>query len=144
VNIVFDLDGTLADVSHRLHHINGEVQNFTAFEDMCGEDQPIMEMMLVFRALLLDGHHIEIWSGRKERNRRQTEVWLNNFHCVGYRRLRMRPETDDQPDQDLKMSWLHALPYEERPRVVFDDRQQVVNMWRINGIRCCQVAKGDY
>ena len=30
------------------------------------------------------------------------------------------------------------------PFLVFDDRQRVVDMWRRNGIQCCQVAPGDY
>ena len=27
---------------------------------------------------------------------------------------------------------------------VFDDRQQVVDMWRSNGLTCFQVADGDF
>ena len=28
--------------------------------------------------------------------------------------------------------------------MVFDDRQQVVDMWRYNGLTCFQVADGDF
>jgi hypothetical protein len=27
---------------------------------------------------------------------------------------------------------------------VFDDRDKVVKIWRNNGVRCCQVAEGDF
>jgi len=27
---------------------------------------------------------------------------------------------------------------------VFDDRDKVVKMWRNQGLRCCQVAEGDF
>jgi len=30
------------------------------------------------------------------------------------------------------------------PSVVFDDRDRVVKMWRENGIRCFQVAEGNF
>ena len=40
--------------------------------------------------------------------------------------------------------WLLSLPENERPTLVFDDRDRVVAVWRKHGIRCCQVAPGDF
>lgn len=36
--VVFDLDGTLADGDHRLHHITGETKDWRAFFAACGDD----------------------------------------------------------------------------------------------------------
>jgi len=33
---IFDIDGTLADVSHRLHYITGETKDWDAFFAACG------------------------------------------------------------------------------------------------------------
>ena len=31
-----------------------------------------------------------------------------------------------------------------RPAIVFDDRESVVKMWRGRGLRCLQVAEGNF
>jgi hypothetical protein len=56
--------------------------------------------------------------------------------------LRMRPVSDNRPDEQLKKKWLNELSVAERASIiaVFDDRQKVVDMWRKNGLTCFQVA----
>ena len=46
----------------------------------------------------------------------------------------------------LKQHWLDNDPYIDKDDVfaVFDDRNQVVDMWRDNGLTCFQVADGDF
>jgi hypothetical protein len=38
---LFDFDGTLADCTHRLHHIKGSRKNWRAFFAACSKDGPI-------------------------------------------------------------------------------------------------------
>jgi hypothetical protein len=47
------------------------------------------------------------------------------------------------PDNDLKQMWLDTIGV-DKVAMVFDDRNQVVDMWRSNGLTCFQVAKGDF
>jgi hypothetical protein len=62
-----------------------------------------------------------------------------------YEQLRMRPVGDYRDDAVLKEQWLNeARVLGKAPDIVFDDRQRVVDMWRRNGITCCQVAPGDF
>ena len=59
----------------------------------------------------------------------------------------MRPTSDDwhfMKDSDLKQHWLDDLQIKDDVFAVFDDRQQVVDMWRANGLTCFQVADGDF
>jgi hypothetical protein len=56
----------------------------------------------------------------------------------------MRKAGDYRQDAIVKAEWLEALPEDQRPVLAFDDRQQVVDMWRAHGVRCCQVAPGDF
>ena len=49
---VFDVDGVLADVEHRRHHVSGARRDWDAFFDACGEDPLIDEV-----ATLL--HHLD-------------------------------------------------------------------------------------
>lgn len=38
--IVFDIDGTLADLSHRRHHVESRPKNWDAFFEDISEDKP--------------------------------------------------------------------------------------------------------
>jgi hypothetical protein len=54
----------------------------------------------------------------------------------------MRGIGDHQPDTQLKQNWLKTQA--NLPDLVFEDRASVVEMWRSNGIVCCQVAPGNF
>ena len=49
-------------------------------------------------------------------------------------------------DSDLKQGWLNDSDIVDKDDVfaVFDDRNQVVDMWRDNGLMVFQVADGDF
>ena len=45
----------------------------------------------------------------------------------------------------IKRGWLHEARAQNRvSHLVFDARRRVVHMWRHEGVRCCQVAPGDF
>jgi hypothetical protein len=56
-----------------------------------------------------------------------------------YRHLFMRRAGDSRPDQVIKREILDLIP-KDRVAYVLDDRQQVVDMWRAQGLTCLQVA----
>lgn len=141
--VAFDLDGTLANIENRLSLIRARVPDWRAFFRACTGDEPIHHMIAVLQALYLAGHRIEIWSGRSDEVRNETEQWLS-CHKIPYHIVRMRQEGDHRPDHLIKSEWLDALPEDERPHLAFDDRTRVVEMWRNRGIPCCQVAPGDF
>ena len=66
---VVDLDGVLADVTARLHHIEGERKNWTAFFAGIPDDPPYAEGLAAARQLATD-HELVYLSGRPERTRR--------------------------------------------------------------------------
>jgi hypothetical protein len=141
--IAFDLDGTLANIEHRLHFINGSKKDWPAFFRACVDDIPNERLIAACRAMDAANHVVDIWSGRSDMVADQTINWLEK-HGVPYRYLRMRRDGDYRPDDAVKAEWLEALPEDERPVLAFDDRQRVVDMWRAHGIQCCQVAPGDF
>ena len=55
---------------------------------------------------------------------------------------------DEKNIRTIKVNILHWLddifPDKNDIFAVFDDRQQVVDMWRANGLTCFQVAEGDF
>ena len=65
--------------------------------------------------------------------------------CLPDMPLYMRADGDFRSDDIIKAELLakvRADGYE--PIMAFDDRNQVVRMWRANGVPCAQVAEGDF
>jgi len=144
MRVIFDLDGTLANIEHRLHHIRTRgQQDWATFFKACVRDTTIVPVASLARRLKMGGVHIAIWTARSEEVRLDTLHWLNAHH-LPYDELRMRAIKDHRQDDVLKAEWLKALPRAEWPDVVFEDRTRVVDMWRAYGVTCCQVAPGDF
>lgn len=139
--VIFDLDGTLANADHRVHHLTGEVKDWRAFYADCAGDEPVAPIVATMLAMIAAGHDCEIWTGRSAEVAEETEHWLER-HGLGSVALRMRSTGDHQPDTTLKAGWLEQAPV--RPDLVFEDRASVVAMWREHGIICAQVAPGDF
>lgn len=136
---VFDLDGTLADNQHRQYLL----PNFDAFEDACPDDKPILPVIKLLQ--ILEDYTdcpVEIWSARGDRVRGKTEAWLANWGIDPRLLTHMRALYDSRPDEEVKAEWLALCS--EKPTMIFDDRQKVVDMWRANGITCAQVAPWAY
>lgn len=141
--VVFDLDGTLALIEHRRHLVAQKPKNWPRFFEQCVHDEPILPIIAILHALRAAGHRVEVWSGRSDIVKAQTLEWLTR-HGIEFDALRMRPQKDSRADDLLKEEWLLSLATEERPTLIFDDRDRVVALWRRHGIRCCQVAPGDF
>jgi phosphoglycolate phosphatase-like HAD superfamily hydrolase len=146
VHLIFDLDGTLANIEHRLHLIRPPRGNWPAFFRACVDDLPNEPICETLRMFASDAnHHVEIWSGRSDEVHQQTVEWLAK-HGLNYRRLRMRRARDNRKDAVVKSEWLDAYIAEfgKLPDLIFDDRAQVVAMWRSRGVLCAQVADGEF
>lgn len=139
---VFDLDGTLANVEARKHFVQGNRKDWRSFYRSCVTDLPVSAVIGALKAHVAAGHRVEIWSGRSDEVRDETTGWLESHGIDSMLLTRMRPQTDYQPDDQLKRAWL--LECDRRPDAVYDDRDKVVAMWRAEGIQCFQVAPGNF
>jgi phosphoglycolate phosphatase-like HAD superfamily hydrolase len=139
---LFDLDGTLADCTHRLHHIKQPRKNWDAFFAACSRDGPIPHMVELARHLARVEKTV-FCSGRSDQVRAQTQDWLTTHGLEGP--LYMRGARDKRPDYVVKGELLDRILADGwQPIMAFDDRNQVVEMWRARGIPCAQVAEGDF
>ena len=144
--VIFDLDGTLADIDKRrkLATKNGKM-NWNVFfnPDNIDLDTPNQTVINMANILYSQDYIIYILSGRSDKTHQATIDWLSK-HKVNYDLLIMRPQNQlYKKDSDLKQSWLDTIG-KDRVSMVFDDRQQVVDMWRSNGLTCFQVADGNF
>lgn len=145
---LFDIDGTLADISHRLFYIQKEPRDWNAFYDACSDDVPINHIINFALDLKLLNKIVFV-SGRTDRVRQKTVRWLQRQCLVNghydERNLYMRHDGDHRPDYQVKRELLDRIRADGyEPIMAFDDCDQVVKMWREAGIPCAQVAEGDF
>lgn len=139
---IFDLDGTLADNTHRAHHLKKSPQDWTSFDRACGADTPILPMVELYHTLLEGGAEVRIWTGRTADVMLQTIEWLEK-HELPCDELRMRKPGDWSDARVLKGMWLSELSEENRERLVcvFDDDPKMVEFWAAQGVLCLRVPK---
>lgn len=164
--IISDLDGTLADVRHRLHLVEypgqacsdcggknskscvqcGDMEwdkfkpNWDEFSASCVDDTLIIKTLTVIKALQAD-IDAQLWivTARDVSVKPQTIKWLKRHHVLPDQ-LIMRPIGNYDPDYKLKEGWLTSgLIPAERVFCVFEDRGSVVAMWQRNGLQTYQV-----
>lgn len=135
--IIFDIDGTIADLSHRLAYITGKKKDYEAFYAQVKADSPI-EPIIDLTNVLHTEFKILLVSGRPEKTRADTLEWLEE-NCVSYDELYMRPDGDFRPDYIVKSQILDGILHDGYSvDMVVDDRTSVVEMWRDRGLICLQ------
>lgn len=131
--IIVDVDGTLAKMGSRSPYDWVSV----------GEDEPHTDIISLVS--LLGGHEkVIIMTGRDGSCLEETETWLKK-HGVRYDEIYIRAAGDMRKDSIVKEE-LFRKNVESKYNVLYviDDRNQVVDMWRSMGLRCLQVAEGDF
>ena len=147
---IFDIDGTIADLSHRLHFIQEKPQDWHEFFVACADDEPIKDMIdLAWK--LAETSEIILVSGRSDECREETVAWLKKHKFPApSRKVYMRKAGDHRIDSIVKSELLDELirdwhvPEHFQIAGVFEDRQQVVDMYRARGLRVFQVADGKF
>jgi predicted kinase len=136
--IVCDIDGTLA----LFGDANPYDRNF--LEDRL--NIPVANILIAIRRNF--NQSIILVSGRKDKFLEQTHEWLKR-NKVPYDRLYMRktlPEGELDPKDVIVKEEIYNEYLKGKFNVLFvlDDRNQVVDFWRSQGLTCLQVAAGDF
>lgn len=144
--IVCDVDGTVADDTHRRHHVMGKaVPDWEAHFAECDYDSPI-ESMVHLVSLLQKKHIVVFVTGRPEYVREKTRTWLEqHFERVDH--LLMRPSSSPAHCHQFKKELLlQHLPDATAENVVcvLEDRYKVVREWREAGYRTLQVEDTSF
>lgn len=132
---IVDIDGTLA-----LNLKGRSPYDYTrvAEDDSC----PVIRELVT--TLYKAGNSILICSGREDYCRTDTQNWLYQ-HKIPYTNLFMRATGDYRKDSIVKLEILdnYILPSFD-VKGVLDDRVSVVQAWRSRGLKCLQVAEGNF
>lgn len=137
--IIVDIDGTVALMNGR-----GPFEWDRVHEDI--PNRPVVNIINALQEAMKDYASVLFVSGRDETCRMATLAWLK-VHMANEApwSLFMRPRSDFRKDAVVKEE-IYREKIEPHFDViaVFDDRNQVVDMWRSLGLTCLQVAPGDF
>lgn len=121
---VLDIDGVLADVRHRLHHLEKHPKSWSGFFAAAPGDPLLPEGAAVAGRLAQD-HEVVYLTGRPERCRRDTVRWLS-VHGLPDGVLLMRREADRRPARQAKLAHLRVLSRRGTIAVLVDDDPDVI------------------
>ena len=146
--IIFDLDGTLADINARrilATKSNGKLDWNKFFDpDNIKLDVPNDHVVKMAQLFAEDGFNIFIFSGRLDTTKHTTLAWLTR-NRVPFHKLVMRDKDRlFMPDDQLKKQFLDDHSNIDDVFLVVDDRQKVVDMWRSLGLTVFQVDDGNF
>jgi hypothetical protein len=152
MDVIFDIDGTLLNIEHRLKFIKKSPKDWEGFRDPKQKhwDEPIRPMLDLFTSLYLGGDNVILCSGRcqsEEADTRaslasllQTDFVLDDANVPGY----FRPDKDRREDSIIKSEALDQMLSDKfSPTLVFDDRPSVIRMWRDRGLKVADVGYGE-
>lgn len=132
--VIVDVDGTLAHMVDRGPYDWKRV----------GEDKLCQEVSELVEHYKWDAYKIIVVTGRDGSCEQETRQWLDKHH-VPYDELYIRPAGNNEQDAIIKRRiYDEHIKGKYNVRVVIDDRDQVVRMWRSLGLKCIQVADGTF
>ena len=149
--IIVDIDGTLSNADHRKYLVEKAPKDWDKFYEKMVEDMPnewctsILSWLNAAKATFTTVTPVVIiMTGRPDNYREATINWLKKYH-IKYEMLMMREETDNREDFEVKLEQYRQFV---KPKYdvlfVLEDRQQVVDAWRAEGLTCLQCAPGKF
>lgn len=164
--LIFDLDGVLADWSHRRYHYGTDWSDNSP--DMLASrevgnllipnDEPIGAGVVLFNMLITQAHiigraivgsglddaqvpFVDILTCRPNRLREVTVKWMNDKGLLAPRALHMRADDDHRPHEVIKMEMYEKFyKGKEDVMVLFEDNERTIKAFREAGITVYQVC----
>lgn len=136
--VIFDMDGTLTDVSGIRHHVTGPRRDFDAFHRASVDCPPHDWVADLARQCDTDGFAVLVVTARRARWRHHTAWWLA-MHGVPSAALFMRHDRDGRPDAAVKRDILARIRRSWDPVLAVDDQPAVLAVWESAGIRTVRV-----
>jgi phosphoglycolate phosphatase-like HAD superfamily hydrolase len=128
---VVDIDGVLADVRHRLGHLDKRPKDWGAFFRGAAQDPPLAEGIDAARRLA-EVYEVVYLSGRPEHLRKDTLAWFRR-HGVPEGELHLRPRSDFRPAREFKVAVLRRLNDRSPVALLVDDDSLVLEAARAAG-----------
>lgn len=131
MNIVFDIDGVLADNRHRFKLIEQAPKDWDAYYDRMSLD-PVHDEMAAVLFELGRMNSIFLCTGRPNKYREATKSWFREHDMwEGIYRLFMRADGDFRPNPEVKEEMAKVIERDYKGTdMVFEDDTRSVEVWR--------------
>ena len=100
--IIFDVDGTIADVEHRRHFVTQSPADWKSFKSETRFDTPVEWVCDLAKRHIARGDDVAFFSARNESQRGVTETLISEWIGNGHKGLFLRPDGDFRPDEEFK------------------------------------------
>lgn len=148
--VIFDMDGTLADVSSIRHHLTTfeatkrrVIKHFDKFHAESVNVPPHRHVVNAAQVAHLLGHKILVVTARKHMWRNHTAWWLA-MHGVPSDMLMMRGNDDNRKDYEVKKDMLDTIRQAYNVIHAWDDNPSIIKLWTEEKIPCTIVEGWDH
>ena len=138
--VIFDMDGTLANVSSIRHHLTAfdatkrrVIKHFDRFHAESVNVPPHNHVVNAAQVAKMLGHDVLIVTARKHQWRNHTAWWLA-MHDVPSDALFMRGNDDNRRDYEVKKDILSIIRKAWNPIYAWDDNPAIIRLWQEEGI----------
>lgn len=133
--VIFDMDGTLCDISGIRGYLTGKTRNFHKFHRESVNCPPHPHVVDGAVEAYESGKSILIVTARVFKYCWETMFWLTEHLPVPYEQLYMRRDLDYRPDGIVKLEILSMIRNDGYNVVeAWDDNPNVIEVWRRQGI----------
>jgi hypothetical protein len=130
--VVFDLDQTLYDESHRSQYrIDKDLDTYFS---LCDKDQPIPSVVAILLDYYNRGYEIWLTSGRYEPLCLDKTISSLKRDEIPFHHIKLRGKDNFVPDYILKPAWMAKYIGLDRIEAVYDDQDRVIEGFRKKGL----------
>lgn len=142
--VIFDIDGVLADCSHRLKYLENRDYDMFYSSRVMGDDSPINAGFDILHRILASGAEIAFCTGRPRKTRDCTKEWLKYYlpmdlHYVT-NHLYMRKDGDHRKSEVVKPELVDEIVANSNTAI--DDTFVFIDDMRENVDAVCKHSKG--
>jgi uncharacterized HAD superfamily protein len=139
--VIVDIDGTIADCTHRLHYL--ENNDWDSFYEACDKDKPIQPIIDLVK-ILTKSYRVIFCTGRRGEVGEKTGAWLQKYfgNTLPSYHYHMRKIGDRRPDTIIKPEMIEK--YKNNIAFILEDRDSMVQKWRELGYTCLQTQEGNF
>jgi hypothetical protein len=137
--VVFDLDNTLYDETHRAEYrIN---QDHDTYFSLCEKDTPIQNVVNILLDYYNKGYEIWLASGRYEPLSMEGTLNALKRDKIPFHGIKLRGKGNYVPDFVLKPAWMAKYIGLDRIEAVYDDQERVIEGFRKKGLTVFDATK---
>lgn len=139
--VVCDIDGTIADIKHRLHYVKGEKKDWKGFFGEMDKDTVRTDVFEILEKHRANGADVIFVTARPEDYKEVTVEWLLKNKLLRDDTLMfMRRSGDTRDDTIVKKQIYDKYLANMNIIQVIDDRPKVIRMWMQEGLPVLDVG----